>query len=939
MDVLIAFLVVGFPFLMGGREAWGHCVLISAALLLGGAWCLHRVVVGGRLVLTGAEVLLVAAFALLWLQTASLSPTLLEQVSPEYPRLLEGWAETQGAAPSGSESETLGAETSAAETPGADTVGAEPVWRTLSFLPVETRHAVWVLLAYAVIGLVVAQRVQSAEDAEWMLRLVAISGTAMAAFAAVQFMTSNGRFFWFYRNPYTGTDEILKGAFTNRNHFAQFLTVSLGPLLWWFVTLRRKQDASFNPQQQHTSSGESLFDRVASVPLLMAICATGGVLVCILLSLSRGGMVAAAVACLVCLTILSRQRQFRASVPMMMLVLGGLAIGGLLVFGSQDVETRVDQLASADANNIDQMNCRRAIWTADWEAIRRFPLFGTGIGSHREVYPIYMTDLADFTEFEFTHAESTWIHLALEAGFTGVGLLALGLLLVTGRIGLALLRTRGEIRRDCLAPVVAVIAAGSLHAVVDFIWYVPAIVVVTLVICATGLRVASGFEPSRGVLMPRPVWLVAGLACVAALAVAQPHLWQRIRGERWWHAYLVATFDDRDGSTEDAGNAEFALPESSVEDPAAMDVPAATAADPAEAATDSDAERAAARRRRTESLKHRIGLLMRSLRENPDQPRAQIRMASLCLKLFDRIQQDAENPMSLAEIRDTAVSAGFESPAELHEWLERAFGRTVRLARLADQLARRALRACPIQGPAYLTLLETGFLRDPADPHHAELLDAVLTIRGYDPRTQFVAGQLALYAGDQPRALRHWGRVFHANREFRESITYVLARAVPASLLMLEFEPSVVELREVLAAYSEQNRRPEIEQILHEAARLSAQEDSSATTEDRVALLMDGYKVAWNHGLPETAEDLLRRAIDCDDLAYWPRHALGLLLYERERYDEASEQFAWCYRQQPGDTNLSRLIRESRNKARQQQMRVIRTAWPAPEDPLGAGRQ
>jgi tetratricopeptide (TPR) repeat protein len=326
-------------------------------------------------------------------------------------------------------------------------------------------------------------------------------------------------------------------------------------------------------------------------------------------------------------------------------------------------------------------------------------------------------------------------------------------------------------------------------------------------------------------------------------------------------------------------------------------------------------------------MKNRIGLLIRSLQANPEQPRAQVRMASLCLKLFDLMQRSAENPMALAEIRDTALGAEFESSQAQRDWLNRAFGHSIRLPVLANQLARRALAGCPVQGPAYLTLLDTGFLTDPADAHLQDHLRQVLQLRGYDPRTQFVAGQIALLSGDQATAMKHWAVVFHANREFREAITIILSRAVPASLILTEFTPSVTELPEVLAAYRRVDRPRQLEQILFEIGRVTELQAETATAEERIAVLMDGYDAAWNAALPATAEDMLRRAVACDATAYWPKHALGLLLFEQQQYDEAAELFRWCYDQQPGDTGLERLVRESRRLALQQNAPVMNTSY------------
>ena len=915
--MLIGFLIIGFPFIMGGREAWGHNVLITSSLLLGCVWSLHQMQTKDRFVMTGGEFLVVGAFLLLWVQTTPVGSEMLNRVSPEYGRLTESWGVTQQTSPEAAASAT---------------------WATPSLMPHETAHALWILLAYTIVGVVAAQRVRREHDAERILKLVAVSGVTMAVFAAAQFVFSNDRFFWFYRNPFTGTDEVIKGAFTNRNHFAQFLTLSIGPLLWWMAMLRRPQ-RDRNGLGPAYSASESLFDRFMSAPILLLICALGCVLLCIMLSLSRGGMIAAGVATVVAVAGLIRSGRLGASAPFVVLLLGVLSIGGLMVFGSQKVESRVNQLASGDADDIDQMSCRRAIWAADIDAIRRFPILGTGVGSHREVYPTYMKDLADFSTFEFTHAESTYIHLALETGLSGLILLVLGLLLFSGRMAFAMFRSRSGYRRDCIAAAAAALAAGTLHAVADFIWYVPAIVIVTLILCVTGFRAASGFSERRGIHVPRPAWLLLSVACVFGIVQSQPDLSRRIEGEHWWYRYLTASFDFAN-SVASMDDAEDASDSAEQTDPTtdfggynsrseSHEVVAGYEASPVP--EDNEAE--------IRSVKQRIGYLIRSIRANPHFPRAQVRMAALCLKLFDLTQQQAENPMALAEIRDTVRGVGFGSTDELHGWLNRAFGRPVRLPILADKLARRALQQCPVQGNAYMSLIETGFLTDPSDSHLQDHLGQLLTLRGYDPRARFVAGQIALLESNQAEAMKHWSVVFHANRQFRESITVILAQAVPAPVLLTEFQPTTTELPEVLAAYARTGRQREIEQILFEIGRVTNLEADTASSDDRIAVLMAGYETAWSMQLRETAEDMLRRAIACDESAYWPRHALGLLLFELERFHEAGDLFTWCYEQRPGDTQLERLVRESRRQALSQDVPVMnasfRTSQPDPISTIG----
>ncbi|MFN9973430.1 MAG: hypothetical protein ACK58T_26435, partial [Phycisphaerae bacterium] len=232
-------LIVILPFVMGGREAWGHRILITSALSLGFVWCLYQVVAGGRLTLTLLEPLMIAGIILVWYQTKPLPPEMLTRISTEYERLLPEWNRTQSGSPT--DSNTASGVSAIPLESGTSTDSDNlPSWNTVSLTPGETRHGFLMIVSYVIIGVVLTQRIQSATDARRMLKLISISGLLMAVFAMCQLALSNDLFFWFYRHPSTGTKEILKGAFTKRNHFAQFLVLSIGPLVWWLMEERRR---------------------------------------------------------------------------------------------------------------------------------------------------------------------------------------------------------------------------------------------------------------------------------------------------------------------------------------------------------------------------------------------------------------------------------------------------------------------------------------------------------------------------------------------------------------------------------------------------------------------------------------------------------------------------------------------------------------------------
>ena len=150
--------------------------------------------------------------------------------------------------------------------------------------PAATR-AVDLFLAYSLLFLITIQRIRAVDDVERLLRWIAFAAVLMAIFGLVQFFASNGKFFWFYEHPYSKTNDIVKGGFTNRNHFAHFLALGVGPLVWWIQHAWRQQRKHSGCQFAQHSHEISSFRITEGFRIL----AFSIVMFAVLLSLSRGG--------------------------------------------------------------------------------------------------------------------------------------------------------------------------------------------------------------------------------------------------------------------------------------------------------------------------------------------------------------------------------------------------------------------------------------------------------------------------------------------------------------------------------------------------------------------------------------------------------------------------------------------------------------------------
>ena len=877
VDLLLAALVFVLPFIMGGREALGHWFLITASLALGLSWTAFATVSGQKLRLTGLELLFAAGLLLVWFQTQPQSQATLTSLSSEYSRLLSAWSDTQ-----------------------TTVLSDQPaVWSTPSLTPAETRHAWWVLLAYSLVYIVAIQRIRRIEDCSRVLRWICMASFAMTGFAIIQLVLTNGKYFWFYRNPYTGTDQLLKGAFTNRNHFAHFLVMSIGPIMWWLASTQtdgnqnqRVRRSTSDPIALTMGSGRSSsFSSVLNSRFLGLLTALSIVSFCILLSLSRGGMVSAAVAFIVAAVGLSRSLKLNNSLPVILCGGGMLLLGLMAVFGQDQIQVRLDQLVSADADNIDHNSVRRKIWAADWSAFQAFPILGTGIGSHAEVYPTYMSNLADFPSTRFTHTENCYLQIAMESGSLGFGLVVFGIVLIIGRLVSGFRQTKSSTRKACIVAIAAALSANLLHSAGDFLWYVPTIVVTGLILLAVGLTAAQHNSVSSGIVIPRFGWACCAGLCLMALIQTQPRLLARADAERHWYAYLTEVFDERRALQEEQNQFEQLNDELTEESEVSAVEQDAFAAEADEFAEYSTAETAPAETAPADTeqsevavLRNRISLLMAAIRSNPDHLAARSALSSRILELFELTQQQSDNPLALDQIRSAAVSAQFESTNELHDWLKTAFGKRITLTLMADRISRESLKLCPISGPSYQTILETNFLQDASNSKHDSLIDQLITLRGFDPKIRFVLGRERLLEGNLDDALEHWRIVFHASETHRRGIINLLAAQVPAQFFVTAFEPSAMELQDILTAYDTVGRTQDSYIVLQQLCNVIPAESASIEDPDeRLNLMLVAYESSQRLQNSELSESLLRSMAAEFPSAYKPRYFLALLLMEQEQ--------------------------------------------------------
>jgi hypothetical protein len=843
------------PWIMGGRDAIGQLILATLAVLTALAWFVRQAIRGGNVCRPMWP--LVLAFigaAFLLLQTIPLPKAFLDCIVPRQTDLLPLW--------NGAANESLGR------------------WAVLSFAPAETRAGLVLFISYALLFIVTVQRVRGVEDIERILRWCALSAIAMALFGMVQLVAGNGKFYWFFEHPYTNTLRSAKGGFTNSNHFAHFLALGLGPLVWWLHS--SIQHGRKKPAGDFSIASNGNFWKEPKTPLLglaLAVVAFAGIL-----SLSRGGIAA------ICLAVAVSAAFCYKSSAGIGRVLGTLAAAGILIvsalwiFGLDQVVPRVESALDIANPKVDWSSSRFALWETTMKAIPDFSWTGTGAGSFSDVYPIYEDGtLPD--QVEFTHAENSPLHNLLENGVFSCGFLITGL--ATCVFWCAAGWKCNAKLKTCAGAIAAGLCVCTAQAMVDFIWYVPACAAMTTILAACAWRVRRlSMKPKASTSTPPPRWF----AFAAAAALIPIGIWMicnrlgpAIAEPRWNH-YLVAHF-------------------------------AAKASKSSEAKDES-----AARARDLEAVALDLELidgLENVVYWDPDHARAHLALTEVHLRLFEALRKTGQNRMPLLSIRDAVLASDFPSRESLNRWLDRAVGAPAAHLTAALRHCRQSLALRPLQGHGYVYLAELSFL-DGNRPVKEDCIGQALRLRPFDGAIAFAAASEALLAGDEPRWLELAKRSFDRGPKYQRQIIGELVGRTPPEQIQdiidfidTYFQPDREGVEILYGACAKRCPPEKLAGLCRTRAELAETEAMKLSGPNAAGLWLWAQHLYTGLGDGSRALYCARNAMRSDPNNYRAHYQLAECMLEQKMFAEAESELEWCRQRKSGDANLDSQTKEA----------------------------
>lgn len=368
--------------------------------------------------------------------------------------------------------------------PGMPAALQHPIWsklsgeipnaaRAISINPSSTWTTIAQVVPIALLSMVAMRLAFSRHRAEFLLKVVVAATTAVATYGLVAQYTGFKQVFLIEGEAYPG---FVTGTFVGRAAAAAYFVIGIAAAT--SIIASRLEAARAVQGGRLASSvhgfagamrGAGLF-LVADLVLAAALLNTG----------SRGGVIAGAIA-LVIIALVSLRRAVgkrRGAVA---------AVTGLLgaVFIIAAISS--DQLLGRLQSGVDSGG-RLLVYRDTLDMIFARPWLGHGAGTFIDAFPIYHARAP--SSAVWIHAHNTYLQTVAELGLpaAAVLLIAIFLLVETTALGLS----QGNTQRPVSVAVVAIVAAFSFHAFVDFSLQIQAVGLTAAVLLGAGFGEALG---------------------------------------------------------------------------------------------------------------------------------------------------------------------------------------------------------------------------------------------------------------------------------------------------------------------------------------------------------------------------------------------------------------------------------------------------------------
>jgi len=319
--------------------------------------------------------------------------------------------------------------------------------------------------AYAMLCFLSSQTLFRNFQARRLAFVFSIYGAALASFALLQGMASNGKLYWM-RTPRMGGQ--IYGPYVNHNHYAGLMEMLVPIPLVLSVS--------------HLASSRQRMLAAATAAVMAST---------IFLSGSRGGMLALVIELLIFAVVLIRQhRGFRTAVSVAAFLL--IVISLLTWVGGGELSRRVSSISTETRSEI----TGGMRLTIDRDALHMFskkPVLGWGVRAFPVVYPQFRSF---YTNFFVNEAHNDYLQLLVEMGLLGFGAMLWFLIVVYRRAVIKIKDWTSDVSGAVTLACMLGCSGILVHSTVDFNLQIPANAALFYVFCT--IAAADSFaQPAR----------------------------------------------------------------------------------------------------------------------------------------------------------------------------------------------------------------------------------------------------------------------------------------------------------------------------------------------------------------------------------------------------------------------------------------------------------
>ena len=321
----------------------------------------------------------------------------------------------------------------------------------MSAYPHDTASLALLYLSYAILCFLAGQALLRGSQARSLALVFSVYGAALACFALLQGIASNGKLYWI-RQPRMGG--WIYGPYVNHNHYAGLMEMLVPIPLVLSLT------------------------RMASTRARAVAAAAAAVMVgTIFLSGSRGGMLAIVAELIILAVLLVKQKRgLRTAIGIGVFL--AIVVGLLTWVGGVELSKRI---ASVGPSHLEISSDVRAYINRDGlKMFLKKPVLGWGLGAFPVVYPQFRTF---YTNFFVNQAHNDYLQLLVEMGLLGFAAMLWFLLTVYTRAIKKIANWTGEMSGAVTLACGLGLSGILVHSAVDFNLQIPANAALFYVLC------------------------------------------------------------------------------------------------------------------------------------------------------------------------------------------------------------------------------------------------------------------------------------------------------------------------------------------------------------------------------------------------------------------------------------------------------------------------